>query len=513
MRVRFGKCELDSGIPELRRDGDIVHIEPGVFDVLVHLIKNRDRVVSKDDLVAVVWQRRIVSDAAITSRINQARQAVGDDGRSQSVIQTLPKRGFRFVADLDELVPEPQPSSEKTPASSEASILVLPFTDLTPAESNYLAEGLTEDLIVALTRYNDVRVISLNTAQRVKERQSLMENPMAEVAADYLVSGTVRVGRNRVRVTVQLSERKTGASIFADQFDRELADIFAVQDEIVQSLAGCLPWRLLDDVGRRLATDKNPRLSSYQAFVRANFEAGVNPDIHRVEADYRSIIQKDPEFGPARGALAFLLGYKVFFTGQQSEAEIEESLLQARRAIKLSAENERVLAKCSMVFQFAGQFSVARRLAEQAISINPNSTDCTHFYATILAASGEAEGAMEYHQETMRLDPLFPEEHYEGMIEALFLLGRYEEALDLVERWSSPPCHGFAYGAVCSALAGQEHLAAKFVDQFNSCTPGSYSNEVFLDALVRYHVRPEDRDHWRHGFCSAGLSSRDAIDR
>ena len=506
MKVRFGTCALDSDVPALWRDDQLVHIEPGVFDVLVHLIEHRDRVVSKDDLIDAVWQGRIVSDAAVTSRINLARQAVGDDGRSQSVIQTLPKRGFRFVAQLEDLLSEQPLSAEPAQQGSEASILVLPFTDLTPSESNYLAEGLTEDLIVALTRHNDVRVISLNTAQSLKEQQSLLKNPLADVTADYLVSGTVRVRNDRVRITVQLSERKTGASIFADQFDRELEDIFAIQDEIVRSLAGCLPWRLLDDVGRRLTAVKAPRLSSYQAFVRANFESGVHHSIHRYEADLRSIIQNDPDFGPARGALAFLLGYKVFFTGQQTQSEIEESLEQARRAIRLSAENERVLAKCAMVFQFAEQFAVARRLAEQAIAINPNSTDCTHFYAAILTASGDAEKAMEYHKQTIRLDPLFPEEHYEGMIEALFLLGRYKEALDLVERWSSPPCHAFAYGAVCSALSDQANRATHFVSRFEACTPEDYSNAAFLAALERYHIRQADREHWRLGFQSAGFS-------
>ncbi len=506
MKVRFGTCALDSDIPALWRDDRLVHIEPGVFDVLLHLIENRDRVVSKDDLIEAVWQGRIVSDAAVTSRINLARQAVGDDGRNQSVIKTLPKRGFRFVAPVEDPTTDQTPAGEPAPQGSEASVLVLPFTDLTPSESNFLAEGLTEDLIVALTRYNDVRVISLNTAQRLKEQQSLLKNPLADVAADYLVSGSVRVRKDRVRITVQLSERKTGASIFADQFDRELEDVFAIQDEIVRSLAGCLPWRLLDDVGRRLAMVKAPRLSSYQAFVRANFEAGVHHDIHQTEADLRLIIRNDPDFGPARGALAFLLGYKVFFTGQQTEDEIEESLVQARRAIRLSAENERVLAKCAMVFQFAEQFAVARRLAEQAIAINPNSTDCTHFYAAILTASGDAEKAMEYHKQTMRLDPLFPEEHYEGMIEALFLLGRYEEALDLVERWSTPPCHAFAYGAVCHALSGQKDRASEFVRRFETCTPEGYSNATFLAALQRYHALEVDRDHWRRGFHLAGFS-------
>ena len=517
MKARFGTYQLDTDIPELRRDGETVHIEPKVFDILAHLVRNRDRIVSKDELIDAVWQGRIISDAAVTSRINLVRQAVGDSGQAQAVIKTIPKRGFRFVAEIaevDEEAAEVTPDTQPQPSSgvdTEASILVLPFTDLSPTESNFLAEGLTEDLIVALARYNDVRVVSINTAMKLKEQQSRLKNPLADVATSYLVTGTVQVRGDRVRVTVQLSERATGASIFAEQFDRDISDFFAIQDEIVTSLAGCLPWRVLDDAGRRLSNAETPRLTSYQAFVRASFEVGVHGDVHRAEADYRAIIEQDPGFGPARGALAFLLGYKVFFTGQQTQEEVEESLMHARAAIRMSAENERVLAKCAMVFQFAEQFAVARRLAEQAIKINPNSTECTHFMAAILSASGEAEQAMEHHKQTMALDPLFPEEHFEGMIESLFLLGRYEEALELVERWSTPPAHAFAYGAVCSALSGQKYRASEFARAFGDRNPPGYSNAAFVTAMLRYHVHAKDRDHWLRGFEAAGVPEMEIV--
>ncbi|MCG6882353.1 MAG: winged helix-turn-helix domain-containing protein [Silicimonas sp.] len=509
MKLRFGHFELDTGTPELFRDGAPVQIEPKVLDILVHLAENHGQIISKDGLIETVWNGRIVSDAAVTSRINLVRQAVGDDGRRQEIIQTLPKRGFRFVAEVE--IEGPSAPDSAQPMEAEASILVLPFTDLTPDQSGFLAEGLTEDLIVALSRYGDVRVVSLGSALRIKERQSWLENPMAEVPTDYMITGTVQVRGNRVRVTVQLSERATGASICAEQFDRELRDYFEIQDEIVKSLAGCLPWRVLTHVGRRLTTSRAPRLSSYQAFVRAGYDIGVHGDIGRAEAAYRDIVRADHGFGPARAALAFLLGYKVFFTGQQTDAEVAESLDHGRAAIRLSADNERVLAKCAMVFQFAAQFSIARKLAEQAIRINPNSTDCTHFLATILTASGEAEKAVEYHRQTMLLDPLFPEEHYEGMIEAHFVLGDYDFALDLIDRWSDPARHILSYGAACAALAGQQDLAADFAGRFAETAPPGYSNAAFVSALLRYHKRPEDRLHWLEGFEAGGIPEMDKV--
>ena len=124
---------------------------------------------------------------------------------------------------------------------------------------------------------------------------------------------------------------------------------------------------------------------------------------------------------------------------------------------------------------------------------------------TILAASGEAERAMEYHRQTMALDPLFPEEHFEGMIEALYLLGRYDEALDLIRRWSNPPQHTFAYGAACSAMAGDLDGAQGFAQEFAARAPKGYSNAAFVSAMLRYHKRREDRDRWLTGFETAGI--------
>lgn len=513
LNICFGPYELDTDVQELRRDGHTVSIEPKVFDILVYLVEHRDRTVSKDELIDTIWQGRIVSDAAVTSRMNLVRQAVGDSGREQSTIQTIPKRGFRFVAAINDsdVVSSDKNTRLEDTGTTEASILVLPFKDLSPESSNFLAEGLTEDLIVALSRYSDVSVISLNTALRVNEMHARLENPLAQINADYLIAGAVRVSGEQVRVNIQLSEKATGANVYTEQFDRDVNDIFEIQDEIVRSLAGRLPWRVMEAVGRRISKTTSQRLTSYQALVRACWEDGVHDDTHRFEADVQKIIQDDTSFGPAHAELAFILGYRVFFTGQQRAQELKEALEHARTAIKLAPNNERVLAKSAMVFQFAGQFGVALKLSEQAMLINPNSTDCTHFRATILGASGDAEAALELHKKTMALDPLFPEEHYEGMIEALYLLGRYSDALDLIDGWTSPLHHIHAYGAACAAMAGENVRATTFAAEFANSAPTGYSNAGFVCAMLRYHKYASDRLHWLRGYEAAGIPEMDVV--
>ncbi|PRY22218.1 transcriptional regulator [Aliiruegeria haliotis] len=507
MIYRFGDFRLDTVTQELSGADGPIAVEPQVFAMLVFLIENRSQVVSKDDLVDAIWDGRIVSDATISSRMNLARQAVGDSGRAQAVIRTFPKRGFRFVAEILQ-DPEAMPPASHAPLPPQetgASLLVLPFNDFSADGPGPLARGLTEDLIVALSRYRELRVISINSALVLGENASLLENPLAQVWATYLVSGSVRQAGDSLRVTVQLSEKASGATIWAEAFDRLATDLFRIQDEIVTSIAGQLPWRLLDRASRDAASSTpEPRLSSHQAFLRASWDLS-RADITRKIAEFQKIVDDDPKHALAQALLGFLIAYSVFETGQQTAQDRARSLDHAREALALGPDNERVLSHAAMTFLFAGEFTRARRYSDQAISINPNSTDCTHLHATILGATGDAEAALECHRRTMELDPLFPEAHFEGMIEAHFLLGRYGDALDLYDRFSEPPSHVHLHAALCHALSGNDGMAAQLTERFLTQAPPGFSCPVFVEAVMRYHARAEDRDHWRRGYLALDL--------
>lgn len=516
LKLRFDNFALDDSIPELTQGGAAVAIEPKVFDVLSYLITHRDRIVSKDELIEHVWAGRIVSDAAVTSRINLVRQAVGDSGRDQRVIQTVPKRGFRFVAQVD---PEEAARSEEPLASqstgyaskNQVLVIVMPFRDLSENGSGLLAQGLTEDLTVALSRYSDVSVLSPQSARKIEENASMLETPMASIPADFLVTGTLRIINQNVRVTVQLLDRSSGATVFSEKYDRRADDIFKLQDEVVQALAGCLPWRALDALGRKFAVHQPPNPTAYQRFLKVQSELDHQSDLRKYVSDLRSILARDPNYGFVHAELAFFLAYMVFFTGQQSEQDINDAMKHARLALKIAPQNERVLSKSAMVFQFAGQFSIAMKLGEQAMRLNPNSTDCTHYFATILGASGRAEEALELHRLTQSLDPFFPEYHYEGMVETLFLLGRYAEALEIVDKWRDPARHIHAYAGALAAMAGNEDRAKASIGTFEETAPDGYSNATFVSAIMRYHRRPQDKNKWLHAFRAARLSGLDNV--
>ncbi|MGB7659577.1 MAG: winged helix-turn-helix domain-containing protein, partial [Pseudolabrys sp.] len=232
-----------------------VAMEPQVFDLLLYLLQNRDRVVSRDDLIASVWNGRIVSESTLSTRITAARKAIGDTGEDQILIKTYPRKGIRFVGDLQMVgvsrpnergqIPAVPPSSvQTTPAGpiewgSRPSVAVLPFNNLSgDAEQDYFSDGITEDIITALSKYRSLAVIARNSSFAFKGAGGDTRSAGLTLGADYLVDGSVRKTTDRVRVTTQLVETETGRQLWAERYDRDLKELFDLQDEITTAIAG-----------------------------------------------------------------------------------------------------------------------------------------------------------------------------------------------------------------------------------------------------------------------------------
>jgi TolB-like protein len=232
----FEDCTVDTDRREIRRGTAIVSPGPQVFDLLVYLIRNRDRVVSKDDLLEAVWRGRIVSEQTLTSHINAARKAIGDSGDEQRLIRTVPRKGFRFVGEVREArattasaVAAPPPA---TPVATEAlalpdrpSIAVLPFANLSGApQQDYLSDGITEDIITELSRFSELLVIARNSSFQYKGKAVDIRQVGRELGARYVLEGSVRWSGDRIRIAAQLIYAATGAHRWAERYDRELHD-------------------------------------------------------------------------------------------------------------------------------------------------------------------------------------------------------------------------------------------------------------------------------------------------
>jgi TolB-like protein len=265
LRYLFENYALDTDRRELHRGTDVIAIAPRVFDLLNYLIGNRERVVSKDDLISTIWQGRIVSDTALTTRLNAARNAIGDSGDEQRLIRTLPRKGFRFIGTVHEtLGPAGATVTSGSPSPvfalpDKPSLVVLPFTNLSPdPEQEYFVDGVTESLTTDLSRMVGIFVIGRNTAFTYKGKHVDLKQVGRDLGVRYVLEGSVQRGGSRLRINVQLIDAETGIHLWAERFDKPIADLFDMQDEIGARLANQLGTELVTAEARRAARAPHP---------------------------------------------------------------------------------------------------------------------------------------------------------------------------------------------------------------------------------------------------------------
>ena len=275
MRYLFEEYAFDTDRRELHQGTDAVSITPQVFDLLEYLIRNRERVVSKDDLIKAIWNGRSVSDAALTTRLNAARDAIGDSGEEQRFIKTLPRKGFRFVGQVREARKfaglNPGDAPESVPAlPDKPSIAVLPFANMSgDPEQEYFADGMVEEITTALSRFKGLFVIARNSSFTFKGKAVDINEVGRRLGVRYVLEGAVRKASGKVRITCQLIEAATGTHIWADRFERDMTDIFALQDDVTLAVVSAIQPKLLQ-AEIALATRRRPEdLTAYDYFLRA----------------------------------------------------------------------------------------------------------------------------------------------------------------------------------------------------------------------------------------------------
>jgi TolB-like protein len=306
LRYLFEDYAFDTDRRELHRGAEVVPIAPQVFDMLDYLIRNREHVVSKDDLISAVWNGRIVSDAALTTRLNAARSAIGDTGEKQHLIKTLPRKGFRFVGTVQEAERlavdqigsaahsgDPKPVRASTP---RLSIVVLPFANLSgDPEQDYFVDGVTESLTTDLSRISGSFVIGRHTAFTYKGKARDLKKIGRELNVRYLLEGSVQRSDKRLRVNVQLVAAETANHIWAERFDKPMADLFDMQDEVVSRLANTLNAELIAAEARRAERSPHPNSLDFYFQGIAWFNKGPTPDhMARARAMFERALALDP---------------------------------------------------------------------------------------------------------------------------------------------------------------------------------------------------------------------------
>ena len=276
LRYLFEEYAFDTDRRELYRGAEVVSVAPQAFDLLEYLIRNREHVVSKDDLINAIWNGRIVSDAALTTRLNAARNVIGDTGEEQRLIKTLPRKGFRFIGPVREeggkssKVPETEPEKLALALPDKPSIAVLPFQNMSgDPEQEYFADGMVEEIITALSRNKQLFVIARNSSFTFKGKAVDIKQVARDLGVRYVLEGSVRKSGNRIRITGQLIDAASGAHLWADRYDGALEDVFELQDQVAASVVGAIAPSVTQAEMERAKRKPTSSLDAYDYYLRA----------------------------------------------------------------------------------------------------------------------------------------------------------------------------------------------------------------------------------------------------
>ena len=518
MIFHFDQYTLDTDRLELRCGTDPIDLEPQVFSVLSYLAENRDHVVSKDDLIEAVWDGRVISDSTLNSRINSARRAVGDDGKSQSVIRTFPRRGFRFVADVVE--DEKERTAQKgfggelreMARSRRPSIVVLPFQNMSSdPEHEHFSDGITEDISTALSKHQWLAVTARNTSFAYKGKHVDVRRLAGELGVDYAVEGSVRRSGNRVRVTAQLIDTSSGNHLWAERYDRELEDFFDVQDEITEAVAanvapevGAAEW---DRVTR--APRRNLEAWGYYHSGIRHLSKFAADDVLEAQRLLQLSRELDPDFGEAHAWWAYpIYQGMVYWNAEASPQLLDEALAAADRALELDDQNAVFHVLKARVQLARREYAGALTESEMAITLNPGLAAAYCGYGQALTFEGDYDEAVDQFEKTIALDPQDPYLWVSLCNGALALIFKqdFEAALSWSERASEYPNRLFwptAHKTVSLAYLERRDATHQSVEKLLAEKPGftaeSAERELFQPK------RPDQMKLYLDGLRMAGV--------
>jgi TolB-like protein len=502
----FGDWELDTGLYELRQSGRPRKVEPQVFDLLHFLVRNADRVVSRDEIVAEIWGGRIVTEATISTCLKGARQAIGDDGRTQRLIRTVHGRGFRFVGEVA-IAGEPAAAGTEparpAPPSDRPVLAVLPFDNLSAEGDEYFADGLTEDIITNLSRFRDLLVIARTSTFRFKGSAVDPTRLGAELGAGYVVEGSVRRAGGRVRISAQLIDAVRGVHLWADTYDRDMEDIFAVQDEVTRTIAATLGVKV-QDVALQRALKKSPaELDAYDCVLRARrYTVALSAELHAEARDLlEAAVAKDPGSADAHALLANVYLAEHRFDANPRPDPIGRALAEAEAATRLDPQNAYAHCWLAIVHFFRRENAQFEAEAARALALNPNDPEILADIGHYLAFMGEFERGVALSRRARALNPLHPGWYWFSFARQHYHQRAYAETLADVQRIALP--HFYWTHLLNAAAQGQlgHPEAAGSLARLRELKP-CFSARAELE---KWNAAPDDLEHLLEGLRKAGL--------
>jgi len=452
---RFGGVVVDVDRREVRVDGQRVDLQPKAFDLLSYLIRHRDRVVDRDELMEALWPGLVVTDDSLTQALRRARRVVGDDGTRQAVIRTVQRRGFRFVATLDapagdepaatsSISAAPQgsattepPSSTASPAGAAATITalaVLPFLDLSPArDQRYFCDGIAEELANALGQVPRLRVAARTSAFAFRDDTVEAREIARRLGVDALVEGSVRRAGDQLRVTAKLVDAD-GFQCWTSTWDRPLTDVFVIQEEIARQVVAALRERQADFDGTPPRPLRGTSIAAYDLYLRGLEHLrrfGRRSQRYALQM-FADALELDPGYAPAWAGVA--TSRLLLYTYSEASEENRQGAIEAgRRAVQLDPMSAEAHVGAANAAILAGDSTAAEAAFERAHALNPGLYEAWYHHARSCAARGDYERAIEYYVRAAAARP----EDFDALClvsQCYASLGRREETLQAQER-------------------------------------------------------------------------------
>lgn len=466
MIYRFDDFELDTGNFELTRNGEELALEPKVYDLLSYLVCSQKKLVTKEELFEYLWPGQIVTEASLSNQIKEVRKALGDSGKRQAFIKTVHGRGFQFLSPVSrEIVPDSgedvATATIKLLRNACPTIVVLPFQNLSNnPEKTFFCEGMSEDIITELSRFHDLRVVARHSAFQFDSATGNIEELVGKLNADYAIEGSVRKLGNTVRINVLLIDLSSGAHAWGDKFDLGIEEIFAAQDQIVETAVSTIAGQVRKIETEHAIARKTSNYSAYEHLLRGlhhhkTFWPSKN-DSRMAHDEFSQAVALDPNFARAH---AWKMCSLSSVRREYSKDIWEEYLELALKAVELDDtedEVQRILASC---YHALGDLDLSEHHGLLSVHLNPNNADVIARNAYRFACLGHFDQAGAMIDRAISINPLHPGWYWLNRGMVAYCTGGYETAIEYISKNPERSGYNQAWLAACQIADNRVDIA------------------------------------------------------
>ncbi|MFA3789950.1 winged helix-turn-helix domain-containing tetratricopeptide repeat protein [Aliiglaciecola sp. SL4] len=468
MKYMFGDFVVDTESYSVTKFGEPIALEPQVFDLLSYLVRNSQKVLSRDELFDQVWTGKVISDTTLSGHIKSVRKALDDSGQKQNFIKTVHGRGYQFIASVrTDLNTKPSSLSivEDAPScfiNKGPLVAVLPFQNMSSdQEQQYFAEGMSEDITTELSRFSDIQVVARHSAFQLKDATNATEYFKEKRYLNYLVEGKVRRSHQRVRINIQLTDASTSHTIWAEKYDRSVEHVFQMQDEIVETIVSTLSGQIQKVEMTRACNRATSNMRAYDHFLRGlsahknGYTSRNNFEI--ASQEFSKAVELDPNFARAR---AWLICATQNMWKLITKECVEEALNEAKYALSLDGAESEVHRILGAIYLWAREYELSGYHYQEARRLSPNDAHIAVKMGRYFAFTNQLKEALSLVRHAMFLNPLHPGWYFQELGVVYYSMDKFDTAIVTFQRNWELGAYDLAFIAACQ-VANNDIAAAQ----------------------------------------------------